>query len=104
MWIQLEETSPQTPVQTNQEPIVIQGISEECNPIIQNCNQVIFEAVRSFEAQTGIQLPFEPTLLNIILITGMIVGIILIVMRLRKKIWFGQKKYDNYCCCNWLSR
>lgn len=84
--IELEEDSPQTPIQTNQEPIVITGINEECNPITQNCDSVIFEAVRDFEQAVGIMLPFEPTLLNLIIIIGIIVGIILVVMRLRKKI------------------
>jgi len=84
--IDLLEGDPESPLHTDQEPIVITGVNEECNPITQDCDSIIFEAVRDFEQRVGIQLPFEPTLLNIILITGIIVGVILIVMRLTKKI------------------
>jgi len=84
--INLLEEDPESPLHTTEEPIVITGINEECNPITQNCDSVIFEAVRDFEQAVGIMLPFEPTLLNLIIIIGIIVGIILVVMRLRKKI------------------
>jgi len=84
--IDLLEGDPESPLHTDQEPIVITGVNEECNPITQDCDSIIFEAVRDFEQAVGIQLPFEPTLLNIILIIGIIVGIILVVMRLTKRI------------------
>lgn len=84
--LDLLEGDPESPLHTTEEPIIITGVNEECNPITQNCDSIIFEAVRDFEQRVGIQLPFEPTLLNIILITGIIVAVILIVMRLTKKI------------------
>lgn len=84
--LDLLEGDPESPLHTTEEPIVITGLNDECNPITQDCDSIIFEAVRDFERAVGIKLPFEPTLLNIILIIGIIVGVILIIMRLKKKI------------------
>lgn len=83
--ITLTEEDPRTPFQGIQEPVGNSGQTNFCNNFADDCNQIFTQAVRNFE-QTGIMLPFQPTLLNIIIIIGIVVGVILIVLRLRRKI------------------
>jgi len=83
--ILLVEENPLTPFQGIQEPVGNTGETNFCNNFADDCNRVFTQAVQTFE-QTGIMLPFQPTLLNIIIIIGIIVAIILIVLRLRRKI------------------
>jgi hypothetical protein len=63
-----------------------QGISDVCNPIFENCNQVIADAVASVEEATGIRLPFEPSILNFVIIFGVIGVVIFMIGKATKKI------------------
>ena len=83
--ISLVEEIPLTPFQGIQDPVGNSGQTNFCNNLTDDCNQIFTQAVRNFE-QTGIMLPFQPSILNIIIIIGIIVGVILIVLRLRRKI------------------
>jgi len=83
--IKLIEENPMTEFQTVTEPTGNSGETNFCNRLIENCDNVIGDAIRGFEQRTGIQLPFEPTILNIIIILAVIVGVMLIVRRLLKR-------------------
>ena len=83
--ITLIEENPQTQFQGIEEPVGNTGQTNFCNNLKDNCNQIFTQAVENFE-RLGIMLPFEPTILNIIIIIGTVVAAILIIMRLRGKI------------------
>jgi hypothetical protein len=85
-----ENTDPLTP-----EIIIInvdtgieteQGTSDVCNPIFENCNQIIADAVASVEEATGIRLPFEPSILNFVILFGVVGIIIFMIGKATKKI------------------
>lgn len=63
-----------------------QGISDTCNPIFENCNQVIADAVSSIEETTGIKLPFEPSIINFVIIFGVIGIVVFMIGKATKKI------------------
>jgi len=71
-------------VSVDSEPVGNAGTTNSCGrdtlSTTEDCNEVIFQAIRNFEQTTGIQLPFQPTLLNLILIFAGIVGVILIMI------------------------
>ena len=81
--IELIEDNPMTMLHVEEtisdNPMVTQGISDVCENATQDCIEIISQAIQMFEATTGIMLPFAPTLLNLILVLGAIVGIILIM-------------------------
>lgn len=83
--ITLIEENPQTQFQGIEEPVGNTGQTNFCNNLTDDCNQIFTQAVENFE-RLGIMLPFQPTVLNIIIIIGIVVAIILIIMRLRGKI------------------
>ncbi len=81
----LIEENPQTQFQGIEEPVGNTGQTNFCNNLTDDCNQIFTQAVDNFE-QLGIMLPFQPTILNIIIIIGIVVAVILIIMKLRGKI------------------
>lgn len=83
--IVLLEEDPMSEFHTTTEPTGNTGETNFCNRLIENCDNVIGDAIRGFEERTGIQLPFEPTILNIIIILALIVGAIFILRRLLKR-------------------
>ncbi len=62
------------------------GISDECNPIFENCSLVIAQAIQQVEEATGIKLPFEPSILNFVIIFGIIGFVLFMVGKATKKI------------------
>ncbi len=62
------------------------GISDECNAIFENCNEVIAQAIRDVEEATGIKLPFEPSILNFVIIFGTVGIVIFMIGKATKKI------------------
>ena len=82
--IVLVEEIPQTPFQGITEPVGNTGETNFCNNFTDDCNRVFRQAVATFE-QTGIILPFQPTLLNLILVFAGIVGVILLMIFLVRR-------------------
>jgi len=82
--IVLLEEDPRTPFQGIEEPVGNTGETNFCNNLTDDCNRIFASAVETFE-RTGIMLPFQPTLLNIILVLGGIVVVILITMMLLRR-------------------
>lgn len=86
--IDLIEDNPQTmfavPESTSDQPTLQTGVSEVCDRAIQDCNQVITTAVQQATGE-GIMLPFELNLINLILLIGAIVGVILVIMFVRRR-------------------
>ncbi len=76
--IVLIEENPSTQFQGIQDPIGNTGETTFCNNITDDCNRIFSEVVSTFE-RTGIMLPFQPTLLNLILVFGAVVAVILIM-------------------------
>jgi len=82
--IVLLEEEPRTPFQGIEEPVGNTGETNFCNNLTDDCNRLFVQAIETFE-RTGIMLPFQPTLLNIILILGGLVAVILIVTILLRR-------------------
>jgi len=87
--VQFLQQSPMTNlhVSTVEEPVAtLEGTTQECNPLVSNCNEVIAEAIRTVETFTGIKLPFEPSILNLMLVIGGIGVLVLIIAGLTGKL------------------
>jgi len=86
--IDLIEDNPQTmfavPESTSDQPTLETGISQICDRAIQDCNRVIQEAVQ-FATGTGIMFPFELNLVNLIFLIGAVVGVIVVIMIVRRR-------------------
>lgn len=86
--IDLIEDNPQTmfavPESTSDQPTLQSGTSEICDRAIQDCNQVIQTAVQLAKG-IGIMFPFELNLVNLIFLIGAIVGVILVIMFVRRR-------------------
>ncbi len=93
--IVLIESNPVTMFQTEESisgtPILTTGSSEFCNNAVNDCNEVVFRAIQNFEQQTGIDLPFDPTVLNLIFIFGVVVVVIIITMMLLRRFKIGKR-------------
>jgi len=86
--IDLIEDEPQTMVavseQTSDQPTLETGTSQVCDRALQNCNQVIQQAVQ--EAIIPIlMVPFELSLLNLVFLIGAVVGVIAVIMFVRRR-------------------
>jgi len=83
---QIIEDDPETnflvPEQTSDDPILVTGTSDVCDRATEDCNIIIQTAV---QIGSGIMVPFELSLVNIIFLFGAIVVAILIIMFLRRK-------------------
>jgi len=66
--------------------IIEEGISDECNPIFENCSEIILEAVRQIEKATGIKLPFEPSIINLAIFFAIVGVVIFMIGKATKKI------------------
>ena len=84
--ITLIEDNPQTmiavPEQRADDPILTTGTSDVCDRLLEDCNQEIRRAVQQ---STGIMVPFELSLLNLILLIGAVVGLIAVIMFVRRR-------------------
>lgn len=82
----IEANNPVTNVHFNEvEDIKTeQGISGTCDQSIQNCDDVITQAIQNL--QGTIRLPFEPSILNLMIIFGAIAGIVVVIAKVTKKI------------------
>jgi hypothetical protein len=80
--IENPETNFGVPEIISDDPMLQTGVSDVCDRATQDCNVVIQTAVQQ---GTGIMVPFELSILNIILIFGAVVVAILIIMFIRRK-------------------
>lgn len=81
----------QTQVSISGTPILTTGSSEFCDTTANNCDEIFFQAVKNFEQQTGIDLPFEPTVLNLVFLLGIVVAVIIITMFLLRRFKIGKR-------------
>jgi len=77
-----QETNFGVPESTSDNPTLETGVSDICDRATQDCGVVIQTAIQQ---GTGIMVPFQLSIINIILIFGAIVVAILIIMFVRRK-------------------
>jgi hypothetical protein len=74
--------------QLSDQPTLTTGTSEICDRSVENCNQVIQQAVQQAVQEALIpvlMVPFELSLLNLVFLIGAVVGVIAIVMFVRRR-------------------
>ena len=84
----IEANKPVTNVHidVNDDITTEKGVEGTCDNATQDCGDVITQAFRDLERFSGIKLPFEPSIINFMIIFGTIAGVIVIIAKVTKKI------------------
>jgi len=84
----IEANNPQTNVHIDLDTGIEteKGVEGICDNATEDCGDIITQAFRDLERFSGIKLPFQPTILNFMIIFGVVAGVVVVIAKVTKKI------------------